>query len=131
MTAEYLAYLPGERRLMAAFFREPEILVEAARVELDDFTDPHCQACLMAFRNMQHKGFPVAQDATATALAVDANLADLDRVRGTAMAESAGLYFIALLLLDYPAYRFQILWRDEIRWLRELADRRQQIRNAS
>jgi hypothetical protein len=62
---------------------------------------------------------------------VDAEIRRQDAVRGTCVAEMAGLGFIATLLLAIEPYRARLLWLDEIEWLRILSDRRQQIRNAS
>jgi DnaB helicase-like protein len=122
-----------EYRLLMALIFEPEVLGSADSVEVDDFTDPRCQAVLSAIRNLQHRGMLV------NPIEIDAALRRLDDERGTTLAEKAGLVWIALVLLaDSPCgfpvftpYNHAVLWEHDIAWLRELARRRQEIRSAA
>lgn len=108
-----------ERRLIAALIIEPSVLEAADGVELYDFTVPQYCAIFVAIRELQDQGLSVEP------LAIDSEIRKLDEVRETTVAEKAGIGFIGALMLATEPYHEAVLWEHDMRWLRELADRRE------
>lgn len=144
MSKQTLVDLITERRVLAAIITEPD--VRAAANELDEtaFSDPRAQHVLRAVRTLQACESDIGLDE----LDHELKLADMARhefggavpnqARGWAdhgwtmgagqVADKAGFWFIAELLIGTAPYRGATLLVDhDLWWLRELAERRRQI----
>jgi hypothetical protein len=120
-----------ERRLLASLIAEPHVLVMADELEDLDFSDPRCRHVLSAIRRLDAAGSPVGIDE----IDHEIRLADMDRQHATAghVAEKAGFWFVAeLLVIDFTPYgNARTCIEHDLRWLRELADRRRAIPGAA
>lgn len=115
-----------ERRLMASLIAEPHVLAMADDLEDQDFSDPRCRHVLRAIRRLRVDGADVELDEIDHEL----RLQDMEReqVGAGAIADKAGFWFVAELLLEFTPYQHErVLVEHDMTWLRELADRRRNL----
>ena len=138
-----LSDLVTERRVMAAMITEPDVLAIASDVEESDFSDLRCQYVLRAIRSLQSCEADIGLDE----IDHEIQLQDMERARGGGavasagggwtlgagrVADKAGFWFIAELLVGCAPYRgMAILVDHDLWWLRELATRRREISRAA
>jgi hypothetical protein len=119
-----------ERRLLASLIAEPLVLAIADDVEDQDFSDPRCRLVLASIRRLWSHGDPVTLDE----IDRDMQLQDMirEQVGAGSVADKAGFWFIADLLLGFAPYRGEReLALHDMGWLRALADRRRALENAA
>ncbi len=119
-----------ERRLLASLLVEPHVLELAIELEEQDFTDPRCRFVLRAIRAIRACEADVGLDEIDHEL----RLQDMtrERVGAGSVADKAGFWFLAELLLDLAPYRdHPMLVEHDMAWLRQLADQRRAMRNAA
>jgi len=130
-----------EYRLLASLIAELHVLAMADEFEEQDFSDPRCRHVLRAIRQLRQVGADVGPDEIDHEL----RLQDMDRkqVGSGAIADKAGFWFVAELLVAFKPFRgthFLVAfepYRDQrelvehdMAWLRELADRRRNLPRA-
>lgn len=107
-----------ERRLLAAMIADQGVMECCDKVDLDDFTDPRHVAILTAIREVQVNGSPV--DVASVGDQIFARDLEYDKH----VYDSAGHWFLGVMMLEQPQYPSGMLLFHDILWLRSLAKRR-------
>lgn len=108
----------SERRLLAAMIRDEGVMECCDKVDLDDFTDPRHVAILTAIREVQINGIEV------DVATVGDQIFARDLERDKHVYDSAGHWFLGIMMLEQPQYPSGALLYVDIFWLRKLAKRR-------
>lgn len=119
-----------ERRLMASLIAEPSVLAAADDVECGDFSDPRLAHVLAAIRRLQACSADVGIDE----IDHEIQLEDMsrDRVGAGKLQASVGFWFLVdLVVKSFCPYGADVLLHHDMWWLRELADRRRNLRSAA
>lgn len=140
-----------ERRLLASLIAESHVLAMVDDLEEQDFSDPRCRHVVRALCQLRADGADVGIDEIDHEL----QLQDMARAKGGGVvvdsdglwtfgagtiADKAGFWFVAQLLIGFPAALYRdgftpyrdarALVEHDMAWLRELADRRRSLPTA-
>lgn len=108
-----------EARLLVACFEEPEILAQLDELEIDDFADFRNQAAFTELRSLQALKQPI------NGPAIDARLCRWDAMKGSQVAEKAGIVYLSGLMVVTAPYHADVdAARADAKLLRLLRDQR-------
>ena len=119
-----------ERRLMASIIVEPGVLAAADDVEDQDFSDPRLRHVLAAVRRLRACGADIGIDE----IDHEIQLADMEREQRSAgsVRDKCGFWFLVEIVVEcFRPYGADALLHHDMWWLRELAERRRNLRNAA
>jgi hypothetical protein len=120
-----------ERRLMASIIAEPGVLEQCDDLEIGDFSDLRFGHVLAAIRRLQACSADIGIDE----IDHEIQLEDMsrDKLGAGKLAASIGFWFLAdLMIRDFAPYRgHDVLIDHDLWWLRELAERRRNLKGAA
>jgi hypothetical protein len=120
-----------ERRLMASIIAEPGMLDLCEELEHGDFSDLRLSHVLAAIRRLRACQADIGIDEIHHEIVLD----DMsrDKLDAGKLADKIGFWFLVdLVIRDYAPYRgHTVLIDHDLWWLRELADRRRNLKGAA